>query len=32
VLRDAGGVPAHGTITTNWGLSDPEHPNPEYRR
>ena len=30
-LVDAGGVPAYGNRTTNWDLSDPEHPNPEYR-
>ena len=30
-LVDGGGVPAHGNRTTNWDLSDPEHPNPEYR-
>jgi multimeric flavodoxin WrbA len=30
-LKDDGGVPAHGNVTTNWDLSDPEHPNPEYR-
>jgi multimeric flavodoxin WrbA len=30
-LKDAGGIPAHGNVTTNWDLSNPEHPNPEYR-
>ena len=30
-LKDAGGIPAHGTSTFNWDLSDPDHPNPEYR-
>lgn len=30
-LKDAGGVPPHGNVTTNWDLSDPDHPNPEYR-
>lgn len=30
-LKDAGGVPAYGNVTNNWDLSDPEHPNPEYR-
>lgn len=30
-LKDAGGVPAYGNVTTNWDLSDPDHPNPEYR-
>ena len=23
--------PPHGNLTRNWDLSDPEHPNPEYR-
>ncbi|MFN8130710.1 MAG: flavodoxin family protein [Solirubrobacteraceae bacterium] len=31
-LKDAGGIPAHGTAATDWDLSDPDHPNPEYRR
>ena len=31
-LKDAGGIPAHGNAATEWDLSDPEHPNPEYRR
>jgi multimeric flavodoxin WrbA len=31
-LVDGGGIPAHGNITTDWDLTDPEHPNPEYRR
>jgi multimeric flavodoxin WrbA len=30
-LVDAGGIPAHGNVTTNWDLSNPDHPNPEYR-
>ena len=30
-LVDSGGIPAYGNRTTNWDLSDPEHPNPEYR-
>jgi multimeric flavodoxin WrbA len=30
-LKDSGGIPVHGNITTNWDLSNPEHPNPEYR-
>ena len=30
-LKDAGGIPARGNITTNWDLSNAEHPNPEYR-
>ena len=32
MLKDAGGIPAHGNAATDWDLSDPEHPNPEYRR
>ena len=28
---DPGGIPAQGNISTNWDLSDPDHPNPEYR-
>ncbi len=31
VLKDAGGIPADGNSTHDWNLSDPEHPNPEYR-
>ncbi len=31
MLKDAGGVPAYGNITTDWDLSRPDHPNPEYR-
>lgn len=31
MLKDAGGVPAYGNITTDWDLSHPDHPNPEYR-
>jgi multimeric flavodoxin WrbA len=31
-LKDAGGIPAHGNVATNWDLSNPEHPNPEHRR
>ncbi len=31
LLKDAGGIPAHGTTTNDWDLSNPEHPNPEYR-
>lgn len=31
MLKDAGGVPAYGNITFNWDLSNPDHPNPEYR-
>ena len=30
-LKDAGGLPAHGNVTTNWDLSRAEDPNPEYR-
>jgi len=30
-LKDAGGVPAYGNLSTDWDLSNPEHPNPEYR-
>lgn len=30
-LKDSGGIPVHGNVTTNWDLSNPEHPNPEYR-
>ena len=30
-IKDAGGIPAYGNITTNWDLSNAEHPNPEYR-
>lgn len=30
-LTDAGGLPAHGNVTTNWDLGDAAHPNPEYR-
>jgi multimeric flavodoxin WrbA len=29
--KDAGGLPAHGNVTSNWDLSNPDHPNPEYR-
>ncbi|WP_334170602.1 flavodoxin family protein [Sinomonas sp.] len=31
-LKDAGGLPAHGNVTFNWDLDNPDHPNPEYRR
>lgn len=31
LIKDHGGIPTHGNITTNWDLSNPEHPNPEYR-
>ena len=30
-LVDGGGIPAHGNRTSNWDLSNPDHPNPEYR-
>ena len=30
-LTDAGGLPAHGNVTTNWDLSKTDDPNPEYR-
>jgi multimeric flavodoxin WrbA len=32
LLTDAGGIPAYGNSTHDWDLSQPEHPNPEYRR
>jgi len=31
LLKDAGGVPAHGNSTFDWDLATPDHPNPEYR-
>jgi multimeric flavodoxin WrbA len=31
MLKDAGGVPAYGNSTRDWDLSEPTHPNPEYR-
>jgi multimeric flavodoxin WrbA len=31
MLRDAGGIPGHGTNADEWDLSRPDHPNPEYR-
>jgi len=31
MLKDAGGIPAYGNAATDWDLSQPEHPNPEYR-
>jgi multimeric flavodoxin WrbA len=31
LLRDRGGVPAYGNSTFDWDLSEPDHPNPEYR-
>ncbi|MEO8967797.1 MAG: NAD(P)H-dependent oxidoreductase [Solirubrobacteraceae bacterium] len=31
MLKDAGGIPAYGNSTQDWDLSQPAHPNPEYR-
>jgi hypothetical protein len=31
MLTDMGGIPAHGNSTHDRDLSDPAHPNPEYR-
>jgi multimeric flavodoxin WrbA len=31
MLKDAGGIPACGNSTKDWDLSQPAHPNPEYR-
>lgn len=31
MLKDAGGIPAFGNDTRKWDLSNPDHPNPEYR-
>lgn len=31
MLRDAGGIPGHGTNADEWDLAQPDHPNPEYR-
>jgi multimeric flavodoxin WrbA len=32
MLKDAGGIPAHGNnARDDWDLSRPDHPNPEYR-
>lgn len=31
MLKDGGGMPAFGNISSDWDLSKPEHPNPEYR-
>ena len=31
MLKDAGGIPAYGNDTRQWDLSQPDHPNPEYR-
>ena len=30
-MKDSGGIPKHGNITTNWDISKSDHPNPEYR-
>lgn len=30
-LKDAGEIPTYGNVTDNGDLSDPSHPNPEYR-
>lgn len=30
-VKDAGGIPAYGNLSTDWDLSQPDHPNPEYR-
>ncbi len=30
-LKDGGGIPAQGNLTTKWDLSNGTHPNPEYR-
>lgn len=32
MLKDAGGIPAYGNSTRDWGLEQPGHPNPEVRR
>jgi len=31
MLKDAGGIPPYGNISSDWDLSQPGHPNPEYR-
>ncbi len=31
MLKDAGGIPGYGNNADDWDLSDPNHPNPEYR-
>lgn len=31
MLKDAGGFPAYGNSTHDWNLSQPTHPNPEFR-
>lgn len=30
-LKDSGGIPAYGNIAREWDLTQPDHPNPEYR-
>jgi len=30
-LKDAGGIPVHGNVTSNWDLAQPDNPNPEHR-
>jgi len=30
-LKDSGGIPAYGNIASEWDLTQPDHPNPEYR-
>lgn len=31
LLKDSGGIPVHGNVTSDWDTSQPDHPNPEYR-
>src|SRR3954454_12261112 len=31
MLKDGGGIPAYGNSTFEWNLTQPGHPNPEYR-
>ena len=31
MLTDGGGIPTYGNIASEWDLSHPDHPNPEYR-
>ena len=31
MLKDSGGVPPYGNISSEWDLSRPDSPNPEYR-
>src|SRR3954463_13280897 len=31
LLKDGGGIPAYGNSTFEWDLTQPGHPNPEYR-